>query len=82
MAEHSHDPAKTATASNRRPRPTTTQPVAPLAYNITAACNVSGLGRTTLFDLMSKGRLERVKVGNRTLIPAASLHALLTAETA
>ena len=49
----------------------------PLAYSITDACKVTSLGRTRIYELIAQGRLERRKIGNRTIIPAASLHALL-----
>lgn len=50
---------------------------APLAYSINEACRVSSLGRTRLYQLISEGRLEVRKIGKRTLIPAASLRALI-----
>lgn len=51
---------------------------APLTYSINEACRVSSLGRTRLYQLIGEGRLEIRKVGKRTLIPAASLRALVT----
>jgi excisionase family DNA binding protein len=41
------------------------------------ACKVTSLGRTYLYLLIKEGRLEVRKIGNRTIIPAASLHALI-----
>jgi excisionase family DNA binding protein len=49
----------------------------PLAYSINEACRVSSLGRTRLYQLIAEGRLEVRKIGKRTLIPAASLRALI-----
>lgn len=49
----------------------------PLAYSINEACRVSSLGRTRLYELIGEGRLEIRKIGKRTLIPAASLRALI-----
>jgi excisionase family DNA binding protein len=49
----------------------------PLAYSISEACRVSSLGRTRLYQLIGEGRLEVRKIGKRTLIPAASLRALI-----
>jgi len=49
----------------------------PLAYSIKEASRVSSLGRTRLYQLIGEGRLEARKVGKRTLIPAASLRALI-----
>ena len=48
-----------------------------LAYSITDAASASGIGRTKLYEFIRDGRLEARKMGRRTLIPAASLHALL-----
>lgn len=49
----------------------------PLAYSVSEACRVSSLGRTRLYQLIAEGRLEVRKIGKRTLIPAASLRALI-----
>lgn len=51
--------------------------IEPLAYSVSEACRVSSLGRTRLYQLISEGRLEVRKIGKRTLIPAASLRALI-----
>ena len=51
--------------------------IEPLAYSIREACRVSSLGRTRLYQLIGEGRLEVRKIGKRTLIPAASLRALI-----
>jgi excisionase family DNA binding protein len=53
------------------------QPHKPLTYSISDAARVSSLGRTRLYELIGEGKLDRVKVGNRTLIKADSLHRLL-----
>ena len=49
----------------------------PLASSIREACRISSLGRTRLYQLIGEGRLEARKIGKRTLIPAASLRALM-----
>ena len=49
----------------------------PLAYSVADACRVSSIGRTRLYQLINEGRLEAKKIGKRTLIPAASLRALI-----
>lgn len=51
-----------------------------LAYSIKEACKVSSLGRTTIYGHISSGRLKKIKVGGRTLIPAESLVALLAGD--
>lgn len=52
----------------------------PLAYSLKDACAVSSLGRTTLYTHINSGRLKAIRVGGRTLIPAESLHTLLSGE--
>lgn len=54
-----------------------TPPLEPLAYSVNEACRLSSLGRTRLYELIGEGRLEMRKIGKRTLIPAASLRALI-----
>lgn len=53
-----------------------------LAYRVKDASRVSGIGVTSLYNMMNDGRLEKRKVGGMTLIPAASLRALLEGESA
>lgn len=52
----------------------------PLAYSVADACKVSSIGKTRLYALIAEGRLEARKIGKRTLIPAASLRALIDGE--
>ena len=54
--------------------------IEPLAYSVGDACRVSSLGRTRLYQLIGEGRLEVRKIGKRTLIPAASLRALIAGQ--
>lgn len=58
----------------------TTAALEPLAYSIKEACRVSSLGRTRIYQLIGEGRLEARRIGKRTLIPAASLRALVAGE--
>jgi excisionase family DNA binding protein len=44
-----------------------------LAHTIADATKVSGIGRTTLYELIGAGKLDARKCGNRTLITAESL---------
>lgn len=53
------------------------QPVEKLAYSIAEASAAMSLSQATIYALLAEGRLQRVKVGRRTLIPRASLEALL-----
>lgn len=54
----------------------------PASYSIKDATALLGLGRTTIYKLLEQGRLTRIKIGARTLIPATDIHALLTPELA
>ncbi len=49
-----------------------------IAHTVADAVRVSGLGRTSLYELIGAGKIEARKAGNRTLIPAASLRAYIT----
>jgi len=51
--------------------------IPPLSYTIDGAMRATGLGRSKLYSLIGDGTLARIKVGTRTLIPAASLRALV-----
>lgn len=53
-----------------------------LAYSIADACAALSLGKTTVYALIGEGKLRTRKVGGRTLIPAASLHAFIDGEVA
>lgn len=52
-----------------------------VGYSIREACNASSLGRTSIYAHIASGRLRATRVGGRTIIPADSLHALITGET-
>lgn len=47
------------------------------AYSPGEAAAVLGIGRTTVYQLVSEGRLRVVKIGVRTLIPATEIDRLL-----
>jgi len=48
-----------------------------IAHTIADAAKVSGIGRTTLYELIGAGKIEARKAGNRTLIPAESLRSYI-----
>lgn len=52
-------------------------PHEPLAYSVADAIRVSSIKKTRLYALIAEGKLEARKIGKRTLIPAASLRALI-----
>ncbi|HQS96358.1 helix-turn-helix domain-containing protein [Novosphingobium sp. 17-62-19] len=51
-----------------------------IAYSIREACAASSLGRTTIYAHIAAGRLNAVRIGGRTIIPAEALHALIAGE--
>jgi excisionase family DNA binding protein len=53
-----------------------------LAYSIREACEASSLGRTTIYALIGAGKLQSVRIGGRTVIPAESLNALIRGKSA
>ncbi len=48
----------------------------PYLASITDAQSALGIGRTTAYRLINAGKLEKVKIGRRTLIKIASIKAL------
>jgi excisionase family DNA binding protein len=48
-----------------------------LAVSIGEAAHMLGLGRTTIYKLITEGQIEVVKIGRRTLCKAASLSRLI-----
>jgi hypothetical protein len=57
-------------------------PPVPLSYSVKGAMAATGLGRSVIFQLMADQKLERVKIGKRTVIPHASLMALISGKAA
>ena len=51
-----------------------------IAYSIREACAASSLGRTTVYAHIAANRLKAVRIGGRTVIPAESLHALISGD--
>jgi len=51
-----------------------------IAYSIKEAAKASSLGRTSIYNHIAAGRLRVVRIGGRTIIPAESLHALISGE--
>ena len=54
--------------------------VTKIAYSIREACEASSLGRTKIYALLAdpKSPLTAVRIGGRTVIPADSLHDLIS----
>jgi len=51
--------------------------ITPLTVRIPAAVRMTGIGRSKLYELIAAGEIEIVKIGSVTLIPVASLQALI-----
>ena len=49
----------------------------PIATSINDTAKALSLGRTSIYALIRKGRLETVKVGRRTLVKTKSIRALI-----
>jgi len=52
-------------------------PVEPIAVRIATAVKLTGIGRSTLYELIHSGAIQTVKVGRSTLIPYSSLKRLI-----
>lgn len=50
-----------------------------LSYSIDEAAYALGLGRTMIYELIAKGQIKSIKVGNRRLIPTSALDAFFAA---
>ena len=50
----------------------------PLTVRISTAVRMTGIGRSKLYELIAAGEIEIVKIGSVTLIPVASLQALIS----
>jgi excisionase family DNA binding protein len=48
-----------------------------LAYSINEACAATGIGRTSLYELIAKGQLKALKAAGRRLILRTDLEAYL-----
>ena len=50
------------------------QPVEPICVRVNDAARMIGIGRTKLYELISAGELETIKIGKATRVTTASLH--------
>jgi len=48
-----------------------------LTVRIRQACDMTGIGRTKIYELIHDGEIEVIKVGAMTLVPVASLEAFI-----
>lgn len=49
----------------------------PITVRIKDACRMTGIGRSKLYLLIADGEIETIKIGSMTLIPVASIEALI-----
>ena len=54
----------------------------PLAVTVTVACQISGVGRTTLYQLVKDGKIRLAKVGSRTLVNYDDLERVVASQFA
>lgn len=52
-------------------------PVEPLSVRIATAVKLTGIGRSTLYELINSGEIETVKIGRSTYIPYRCLKRLI-----
>jgi excisionase family DNA binding protein len=52
-------------------------PVEPLSVRIATAVKLTGIGRSTLYELINAGEIETVKIGRSTYIPYRCLKRLI-----
>ena len=51
--------------------------IEPIAMRVPEACRYLGIGRSTLYVLISEGEIEFIKLGSSTLVLTESLRALV-----
>lgn len=49
----------------------------PITVSVDEARKALGIGRTKFYQLVGQGRLKTLKIGRRTLVLVASIHALV-----
>ena len=55
---------------------------APICVRVGVAARMIGIGRTKFYELINAGEVETIKLGSATLIPTASLAALVERQRA
>jgi excisionase family DNA binding protein len=51
-----------------------------LGYSVDETMQATGLGRTTIFNLIDTGELESIKVGRRRIIPVEAIREFFEAQ--
>lgn len=57
--------------------PVLSLPLEPLTVRVPVAVQLTGIGRSKLYELIAAGEVETVKVGTSTLVTVASLRRLI-----
>lgn len=52
-------------------------PTEPISVRISTAVKLTGIGRSTLYELIKSGQIETVKIGRSTFIPYRCLKKLV-----
>lgn len=87
-AGDSHQPDLTECAMTKRNDPVAAKrtpplfatmplPLEPFSVRIPIAIQLTGIGRSKLYELIATGEVETVKVGTSTLVTVASLRSLI-----
>jgi excisionase family DNA binding protein len=73
-------PTRNEQAATKRTAPlfaTVPLPLEPFSVRIPVAVQLTGIGRSKLYELIAAGEIETVKVGASTLVTVASLRSLI-----
>ncbi|AOH86501.1 excisionase [Sphingomonas panacis] len=52
-------------------------PTEPISVRVSTAVKLTGIGRSTLYELIKSGEIETVKIGRSTFIPYRCLKRLI-----
>jgi excisionase family DNA binding protein len=64
-------------SGDKKPRPPPLPPDVAIAYRVNDAARVSGLSRSSIYELIGEGKLRSIMVAGRRLIPTDALRELL-----
>jgi excisionase family DNA binding protein len=58
-------------------QPSQPVPLARIGYRVNDFCAVTGIGRTSLYELIRDGKIKTVRIAGRRIIPASEAERLL-----
>jgi predicted site-specific integrase-resolvase len=65
--------------SDSYPRPPSEPiPLKRIGYRVNDFCAVTGIGRTSLYDLINAGKIRTVRIAGRRIIPAGEADRIMT----